>query len=383
MKIIGEKLRKARIIRGYSITELAKECGISKQAISQYENEDCEPKDDVLLTLSSILRFPIRFFTCAVNEQLEVRNTFFRSKMSANNLDKTSWAERAKIVSNFYLLLNEYLELPNYNLPEISQTLIENKDYETISKKVRNYWGIKENPIPNMVNLLEENGIVVSTMKNYADNLSIDAFTQTYRKSNVYCIILEDIKNSMARRNFSLAHELGHIILHKDVNFDEMTNEEKREKENEADKFASCFLLPCESFQNDLRNINPCKIKDYIPLKEKWCVSIGAMILRAREICNINNVWFQRLIKAYSYYHYRTNEPLDDQLPMKKPSLFTQALEILLENKIFTPNTLIDKFEEKGYPLYLKDFTDFFSLDQNFFDKYENNAQVIKLKKIL
>lgn len=77
MTIIGEKLHKARLIRGYSVKELSQMSGIKESLIVQYECEESEPSNDEVFTFSVVLRFPIRFFTTPIKDELEVKNTFF------------------------------------------------------------------------------------------------------------------------------------------------------------------------------------------------------------------------------------------------------------------------------------------------------------------
>ena len=58
----GEKLRKARLYRGLTLTELAEETGVSKQALSKYEKNQNEPTPSNLFALARSLNFPISYF---------------------------------------------------------------------------------------------------------------------------------------------------------------------------------------------------------------------------------------------------------------------------------------------------------------------------------
>ena len=77
MKIIGDKLHTARLLRGWSISELAQKSGISAIAISRYEDEIIEPDGETVFTLACVLQFPIKFFTIPFKDKLVVKNTFF------------------------------------------------------------------------------------------------------------------------------------------------------------------------------------------------------------------------------------------------------------------------------------------------------------------
>lgn len=65
-------------------------------------------------------------------------------------------------------------------------------------------------------------------------------------------IILGTNKGVAVRRNFDLAHELGHLVLHRHIQFDLLSPEEYKTIEHEADIFASEFLLPEEAFKKTL-----------------------------------------------------------------------------------------------------------------------------------
>jgi len=127
--------------------------------------------------------------------------------------------------------LNEYIEFPSLNLPEFDEEL----SVEDKALKLREYWGLGEEPITDIIYVLEKNGIIVSSIHTNSDN--IDAFSQqqNINGQNRYIIVLGNDKFSATRRQFSAAHELGHIILHDGfLELENMTREEIRNMENEA-----------------------------------------------------------------------------------------------------------------------------------------------------
>lgn len=96
--------------------------------------------------------------------------------------------------------------------------------------------------------------------------VEFDAFYQ-YGEigDNAYhCVVLGTEKPSFVRRQFSAAHELGHIVLHEKFNdLDEVSREDFRKREDEANEFAAEFLLPKAAFLNDLK-MYPNKLTHYI-----------------------------------------------------------------------------------------------------------------------
>ena len=177
-----------------------------------------------------------------------------------------------------------------------------------------------------------------------------------------------------------MAHELGHIILHSSIeNIDELSQEQLREIENEANLFAAAFLMPKDAFLRDL--ITPTNIVSYVALKEKWHVSIGAMIIRAKSLGIIDMKQYQSLMKAMSYRKWRTKEPLDDKLAVPYPTLFTSAIEILFENNMMTPQSFMYNLSKYGLAMNSYDVEQLLSLKAGML-KYDVDP-IVNIKKII
>ena len=61
-KFNGDRLRKARIYNGLTLTELAEKTEISKQSISLYENGKNVPDYQRVRAISQVLDFPTGYF---------------------------------------------------------------------------------------------------------------------------------------------------------------------------------------------------------------------------------------------------------------------------------------------------------------------------------
>lgn len=232
-----------------------------------------------------------------------------------------------------------------------------------------------------MVNLIENNGVIVSAFD--VDSDKIDAFTQVHLLNSEpqYCVVVGNNKKSAVRRNFDVAHELGHIILHNNIgNIDELNKEQFRNIENEANQFAAAFLLPKDAFYDDLKY--PTDLLSYISLKKKWHVSIGAMIIRAKSLGRITATEYQSLIKSMSYRKWRTHEPLDDEMKIPMPTLFSSAIDVLFDNNILTPQTLIDKLASYGLPMKAEDLENLLSLPKNKLN-VPNKNKIINIESVI
>ncbi|SFM05238.1 helix-turn-helix domain-containing protein [Halanaerobium salsuginis] len=348
MNFNGERLKKSRIYRNMTISELADKIGVTKQAVSQYEKGVISPKPEVLFKLISTLNFPMDFFKEEDLVNSKIENTFFRALLSTKNLDLATQEVKPEIIVRIYDFLSNYLDFPKLDLPDLKN--IETKDIEDVAGMLRSYWKLNENPISNMVSLLEKKGVIVSSLA--TDSHKIDAFTQiqTIADMQYYCVVLGNDKQSMVRRAFDAAHELGHIILHnKLVNIKDLSKEEFKKIEKEANQFAAAFLLPRNAFYADL--INPTNLDSYLKLKKKWKVSIAAMVMRAKQLGRISSKQYQNLMKQISYRKWRRNEPYDDIWKVQRPQLFKKAIEILIENNVLTGSQIVMELSKENYSI--------------------------------
>lgn len=340
------RLSEARTYAKMTGEELANEIGVKKQAISQFENRKATPEYETVERISAALRFPIEFFF-EKNIPLIQGNTYFRAPFSSNKRDLNSQKIKASYVSYIYGTLAKFVDFCPYNVPSFSDT----SDILSVAKKLRNYWGLGQDPIPDMVSLMERNGIIMSEFA--TDSKKIDAFTQYDEIGFLeqYCVVLGTEKPSFVRRQFSCAHELGHILLHeKFEDLSGINREDFRRQENEANQFAAEFLLPREAFLADLR-VYANRLNRYIELKRKWKVSIAAMIMRAHDLGAITDNQYQYLLRQVSKNGWRTNEPLDDYLPIRHPKALKQAVNIILLNNVLTGRQLLAEIGKDGITL--------------------------------
>ncbi|CDI50105.1 helix-turn-helix domain-containing protein [Clostridium tetani] len=383
MNFNGERLKSARIYRNMTITELAEKVNVSKQAISQYEKNQITPKPEVLFNFVSILQFPIGYFTEQDKSNVNIENTFFRALSSAKLLDLSTQEEKIAMIIKIYNFLGNYLDFPVFELPDIN--IGEEKNMDEIAIVLRSKWGLGEKPIENMVSLLERKGIIVSSIA--TDNKKIDAFTQVHNlgSKQQFCVVLSNDKQSMVRRNFDSAHELGHIILHnKLINVKELSTEEFKLIENEANQFAASFLMPRNAFFGDL--VNPTNLDSYVLLKKKWKVSISAMVMRAKQIGRINHLQYQKLMKQISYRKWRICEPFDDIWELNRPILFKKAITILKENNVLSGQQLIAELSKNNLTINGEEVEILLDLDPGTLVEKNNSKDssvVVSLKQYL
>lgn len=376
----GTRLQVARRYRGLSITDLASSINVTKQSISQFENGLISPQFDTLMKIINVLNFPREFFYEEDKTEVKVGNTYFRALSKMSKKEENIQKEKTKILGKLYKFLNEYIEFPKLNLPDLDETL----SVEEKALKLREYWGLGEEPITDLIYVLEKNGIIVTEISTNSDNIDAYSQQQHINGENRYVVVLGNDKFSATRRQFSAAHELGHIILHDGfLELDNMTKEEVRAIENEAHLFASALLLPQNSFTNDIK-LYPTNLDYYKQLKKKWKTSISAMLVRANHLDILSYSSYQSMIKKMGKLGWRTQEPLDDTLTMSRPTVLKRAIDILLDNDILDEIGIIKELSSSGLSLPREEIESLLSLEEGklYSKKIDMNIIDMPLKKV-
>lgn len=379
-KINFSRLQNARIYNGFTIAKLSKELGISKQAFSKYETNDNIPLEKVF-QIAKILNFPIEYFFQSENKyNLEVKSTYFRSLLTTNKKCRNEQIVKMQYLSIIYSILNEYVEFPSLNIPDDLPLDI---TPEEAANELRKHWNLGNKPINNIIQIAEENGIIVTKFETNTDN--IDAFSTLINLENkgLYLVALNKNKNSACRIHFDVAHELGHILLDEwNEDIETLDREEFKNREKVANRFAAAFLLPKEEFIKDA-SLYPSNLDYYTELKKKWKVSIASMVYRARELNIISQYQYQSLFKKMNYRDILKKEPLDDILKTSEPSLLNEAIDILLDNKVFTKQELLDEFKEHGFFIGRENIEDLLNLPNNKLlpeNNEDNRKNIVSLK---
>lgn len=374
----GERLKIARMWRNLSATQLADLTGFSRQTISMLENGKLmNPEFATVQKLSEKLEFPVTFFLEETKINLNESTTYFRSLLTTNKKYRVEQEEKIKFIAIVYNMLSEYLEFEKVNLPQIPT----NATPQEAANILREYWGLGNRPIENIVYLAESNGLIVTDFETATGD--VDAFSHKITSDDMetYLIGYSKNKRTAARIHFDVAHEIGHILLHNwREDLECIDKEEFKEIEFQAHAFASAFLLPEDEFRKD---VSPyaTNLAYYTELKKTWKVSIAAMIRRAKDLDIITADDYSRLMRNMQKQGIRKIEPLDDELVTAEPSLLRQAIKILFDQKVFTPNEFLEELSrEYGLTLYPKDIETLLGLKKGTFEEKENLKMVINVK---
>jgi Zn-dependent peptidase ImmA (M78 family)/DNA-binding XRE family transcriptional regulator len=307
------RLREIRMVRGYTVESLSQQINVTKQAVSKYEKGLANPSPEVIEKIISVLDIPRSYLSKKDSiESSKISPLFFRTLKSTKQNEK----ELARIHMKWaYEIIEGLKAIQNAsdfkaNIPDFD----DNMDIAAKAIRLREYWDLGLGPIDNLIWILEKNGIYILTVE--TEKIKCDAYSQFI--NNIPFIILNESKGSAVRWRFDLAHELGHLCLHKEIHPLELEDEKRFDEiEKEAHLFASNFLMPESSFAN---SIISDKLDYFVNLKKEWKVSIGAMIYRYGQLYKLNEQKVIQLQKQISKRGWRHFEPLDDEIGYEKPN---------------------------------------------------------------
>ena len=195
-------------------------------------------------------------------------------------------------------------------------------------------------PVPNLIQLAEQNGVIISEAN--MSNPTLDAVSR-WMIGRPF-IMLTDNHESAVRRRFNVAHELGHILLHNGVEsiHEYSQTELKNIIEYQANLFAAHFLLPSAAFSDSLLSIS---LEYYIDLKKYWKVSLQSMIQKTYTLALINDDQRLYLNKRIAKNKWKTKEPYDEQLTIEQPEVFQKVYHMILEHQVIPASQLNQAFK--------------------------------------
>lgn len=185
---------------------------------------------------------------------------------------------------------------------------------EEVAQQVRRDLGVAGGPIANLVSVLESAGVAV--VRRDLGSVKVDALMSWPPGARPLVLLGEHAPGD--RQRFSMAHELGHAVMH-DVPRDD--------QEAEADRFASELLMPRADISSQLRDVSLARLAR---LKQEWGVSMAALLRRSRDLGEIGDFQYRRLNIELSQAGYRTREPVE--IPVEVPRLIECRVRDLLAN---------------------------------------------------
>jgi Zn-dependent peptidase ImmA (M78 family) len=315
--------------------------------------------------ISTTLNLPQSFFLRPVSQRLHDNGLFWRSMSSATKAARVKTQRRFGWLKDIVAYLKEYLDFPEVRFPNPKDLGVPDNpldltgdQIEEIANRCRSFWGLSDLPIADFVLFLENNGVVVSRGTLEAEKL--DAFSHFCKASVTPYVFLTADKDNAVRSRLDAAHELGHLILHSKVQDRQIAHPQTYKLlETQAFRFGGAFLLPAHSFINELWSPTLDALRS---LKERWRVSIGAMIKRCSDLELIDEPQDHRLWANYNRRGWKKKEPLDDKLIPEQPRLLKRCFDLLIDSGVKTREQIL-----LDLPLSPKDITTLAALPEGYF----------------
>jgi len=363
----GEKLKDIRELNGLSRKELANKVNVTEQAIWQFEKNLTIPRFELVNDIKNIFSVKSQFFFSEpfLKQQVQAEDFAYRSNTRDSRRTISMETKYIDFSDCFVQFFEQKLDKPVNKIDElkskISKLYIHNfivdADFiEDAANYSRRVLGINNNS--ELMYKMEIAGIYILE-KNVG--FDVDAYS-VWTKSNRSFIVLGTTKRSAVRRNFDLAHELGHLVMHSFVDMDSLDNEDYKRIEKEANLFASAFLLPREDFIKDFSILDrPSNPKSYIAMKAKYLVSISALEMRAYNMDELTYSEHRYFYASLNRYKFKRDEPLDDELTIVRPGKIRALLDIDFEHKLFNLVDVLNTFKvDQGFIEKLFGFNDGF-----------------------
>jgi Zn-dependent peptidase ImmA (M78 family)/DNA-binding XRE family transcriptional regulator len=315
------RLQQARVVRGFTQTVLAQQVGVHQSAVAQLETGRIQPSPEVLDAISRATGFPLAFFTRPSGPAFPLGSLRFRARaaMTARQRQQAWW-----YAHTLYELMAQMAAQTDYPAPHVPRMT---GDPVAAAQRTREVLGLApDQPIGPLIRTLERSGVWVVAIPVPLPRR--DACSAWAGGDGSIPVIVVAATTAGDRRRFSVAHELGHLVLH------QVPEGSPRELERQADLFAEEFLLPAAAMRRVL--VPPVTLTTLADLKARWGVSLQALIRRARTLELIPHSHYRALSAQLGARGWRTQEPI--AVPVERPRAFRQLAELLYGRPIDYPS---------------------------------------------
>ncbi|MEJ7787750.1 MAG: XRE family transcriptional regulator [Solirubrobacteraceae bacterium] len=325
MIVNNRLLRLAREARGWTQKRLAEGSGIAQGSVSKYEKGLQTPSPPQLESIAHALDYPIDFFL-----QTEARPTTVLYRTRVLRSAKLEGQVRARL-NLARLVLGRLLD--DLNVEAVSHFPEPDHSYDNpqqAAASLRTAWGIVPGPVDSVSELIEYAGGVVARVDLGTDQ-AIAAYLHPLGDPIRWFFVNSRVRAG-DRIRFSLAHELGHAVLHETALIPD-----SREAERHANQFAGAFLMPAADLLAELPR-RRLALEDLLVLKRLFGVSMQAIAMTAHSAGAISQDELTRLYRELSYRGWRTAEP--GHVELEQPTVVRDAIAVHREHHGYSTEQL-------------------------------------------
>ena len=362
IKFSSTRLTEARQEMMMTISSLATVSGVSRITLSKLENGALvTPSTETVFSIAMALRKSTDYFY--PQHEVTMKNVTVPTFRSMKTKSKWAYDQTIKFLEHCKLVMQCMYEYINPRYLDIDEDILNFFDpleddlssIEHVSEMLRERWNAGDGVLLKLITLLENHGVICVPchLPDKIDSINV-AFKHSDDDPGMITLVLYNQGLNYFRQRFSLAHELGHIVLHHDLAVEEY-EENLDLLERQANRFASAFLMPMDSFKMTRGELT---ISGALRLKDKWDVSAQAIVRRFLDTGLINESRFTYLQTEVARKGWRKREPGDNKVEQEKPYYMSSACSFILDNKLASP----------------ADFISYGSLPVNEIVSYVNNA---------
>lgn len=326
----SERLSQILAVRRLNQGQLASLVGVSPATISKWRSGTQAPERGALDRLASVVNVSSEWFTRPINSKIST--PLFRSNASAHTTARRMLETRLEWAQEIALSLAEFVDYPFLNLPtrEFKEPdEITPDEIELAANECRDLWQIGRMAIEDLALAVESAGVILIREETGVSKIEgLSAWSDVLERP---LILLSADKDNGYRSRFDLAHELGHLILHKHI---PRPTERDRYKqlEKQAHYFAGAFLLPAETFADEVRT--PTTLDDLLLLKRRWGISVAAIVMRLHALKILDDDGKQLLFKRRSTRWGAKAEPGDGDRAPERPRLLNRTIDLLVNEGV-------------------------------------------------
>lgn len=316
--------------------QIAQMVGVSPSTVSKWRSGQQAPEAQTLDRLASVLNVRPEWFTRPLPPAVSI--PLFRSNASAHAPAREMLSARLSWVHEIAIKFSDLVDFPVVQIPELPfdrPDAIHQSDVEKAAQVCRECWGLGRGPIPDVALALENAGAIL-----VREETGVPAIEGLSAWSDVLSrplILLAADKDNGFRSRFDAAHELGHLVLHRRIS-NPLDRGSYKEMERQAHAFAGAFLLPAESFAAEIRL--PVTLDSLLLLKQRWGVSVAAMVMRLEALGILSSDDKLTLFKRRSARWGAKAEPGDQTRQPEQPRLLRRTVELLQTESILPATTL-------------------------------------------
>lgn len=305
-RVNTEMIRLARDSRAINQAELAEQIGILPSHLSKMESNEVGISDEQLQQIANVTKYPKAFF---FQDGVTVpENLAFRKRLKVPQKVLTPITARINVIRQHVQFLTKTLDINKPELPSFRIT--ETVTPEKAASKLKQRWSLNDATVTNLVKVLEDNGVVIVTFDFGTERVD----SRTIITDNGFPIICYNSSLLGDRQRFSLAFELGQLVMH--------TNTEvslDRSISSEANAFAAEFLMPSSEIAKDFKD--GVTIALLAELKKKWKVSMISLLYRADDLGFVTDNQKRYLIEQFNKLGIRRREPVELDVPVESPKI--------------------------------------------------------------